>query len=150
MDWKGTSSLFETAIIIDRCVEWFSTLQMYRVILFTFVIWWRNNLRYCSRRSCFVLNFTSSMHHPACTDDPKRCIVTFVLLLLWSRVIKYALILWNSHMWLDPCPDVCGNVTMNIPCEDMHILALLIFDSITVTWILECLDIVAQEDTKKW
>ena len=53
----------------------------------------------------------------------------FVLILLSSRVIKNALILWIYHMWLDPCPDVCGNVTMNILCENMRILVLLNFDS---------------------
>ena len=34
-----------------------------------------------------------------------------------------------SYLWLDPSTDVCVNDTMKILCEDMHVLALLIFDS---------------------
>ena len=68
------------------------------------------------------------MLHTTCTDDPKRCIVTFVLLLL-SRVIKYALIFMDFSYVTRSCPYVCGNVTMEILCEDLHVLVLLIFDS---------------------
>ena len=67
--------------------------------------------------SCCVYWRSETLHRDVC------------LLLLSSRVIKYALIFMHFSYVTRSMSDVCGNVTMNILCEDMHILALLIFDS---------------------
>ena len=60
---KSKSSLYIIVITSDRCTEWLSTIEMYRLTVITFVVWWRNHLREYSRRWCFELYLIASLSY---------------------------------------------------------------------------------------